>query len=175
MVNAARILSLLAFLAGGAAFLYVAHMQAPQEELAVLRSLVENWNSILEENSADPLARSVLISNPSSCLQDERPDWVGEAVFDAFIQANHSDAAPIRLSALSDLIAVASFEDAKRADGLFRWMDVGDRSLVAISRVGIAQDQALVCVEGVRNAVLYLFERNDAHWEAIEDRWAWVT
>ena len=174
MSNSARILALGLFLLAAVGFLYVARTEAPPEELSVLRALLIEWDSTEIESLPDPLGQAVLVSSPSTCFLDERPAIASLELFDAFLHANEERAKPIRLSSLTDLVAVVSFDDARLWQGNIHLMDVGDRNLVALSRVGMSNDQALFCVNGGRLGMLYLFERSGGQWKLAASEQSWI-
>jgi hypothetical protein len=169
-----RALAVVIFLLALAGFVYVARIQAPPDELSVLRTLLTEWESVVSEVNSDLLATALLISNPSMCFLDDRPDAISQEVYESFLDANHDDSPPIRLSALTDFVSVVSYDEARRWQGNTHLIDVGDRSLLNVSRVGLVKNQALVCVENGRLGMVFLFERVGDQWQLAARHQAWI-
>ena len=98
--------------------------------------------ALLARSYLAPMGDVLVVSRPSLCATDGETDVaVPAGLFARYLAANRSDAAPLDLSAYSAL-EVATGEASPRQLWARRQQPV-----VAISRIGLTADQALVCIE----------------------------
>ena len=152
---------------------YAIRLQAPPNEIEAIRTIVSEWHETLHSEHSAPLANAVLMSSPSDCALSEKPEFISEGLFTAFLDVNGSDARPIRLSSLADLVAIVSFQEARRWQRRVELVDIGDRALVEISRVGFFEGQAIVCVNTALLGSLIVLKAGGPEWSVIADHPVW--
>ena len=151
---------------------YLAIMSSPPVELAVVRSVVLH---LQEGQTIRKPSPAVLMSHPSICEVNQRPDALPEELYANFLIANRDEVGPINLASLADMIAVVSFQDARRLRHLFYFTNIGERSLVGVSRVGFLGTKALICVElRGREGAFFLLEIVSGQWSIAEYHPAWI-
>lgn len=136
------------------------------EEQAVYSAVVERAASGKIEMTA------VAVSHPSDCEAGTEIDGIPPALLAAFQKANGPTARPVRLYALEGRVPVVAWETNQRFFAQPRLLlgKMDGRSLLALSRVGIADDgeTALLCVESLGSSYsegnLALFVKTDRGW-----------
>ena len=120
-----------------------------------------------------PMGEVLLASRASDCATDGVTDTaVPASLFAAFLAANQGDPAPLDLAAYSSRLRVVSSAAAPRS------VAARERApVVALSRIGLASDEALACVEvfgGDERGFFLLLRRDHAgEWGLHSELEAW--
>ena len=149
----------------------------PAEELAVIRAWVISMTTELSGDVPDPFGENVLLSKTSStCINGSKiPTGVPEVLAKSFIKANKNKTNPIKLSQLTDLIAVVPYKASKDYVEHTDWIDISNRDLLRISRVGFSENQALLCVQSKRGGLLVILESEEGQWKINESLPVWIS
>jgi len=126
---------------------------------------------------------AIAVSHPSDCAAGAEIDGIPHALLAAFHTANGPGVGPVRLNALEGRVPVIVWETNQRffAEPRLLLGKVDGRSLLALSRVGFADDgkTALLCVEshGSRfsEGNLAVFVKTDRGWVLSNTVRTWVT
>ena len=134
----------------------------PASEQDVLETLVRDV--------VVPMGKVVVVSRPSDCRRARQA--VPAKVWSAFLEANAPDTAGL---GLSDHAARLVIDDSGVSPSLVRIQR--GRPVVALSRIGLAGDQALMCIEvyGAEERGYYLLFGRDGtgSWSARQEFAAW--
>lgn len=119
-----------------------------------------------------PAGKVLVVGRPSDCQtrgQTNAP--VPAVLFNAFLTANEDDSAPVDLQAISTRLQVDSSGTSPRALSART-----AKTVVAVSKVGIAEDQALACLEvfgGEETGFFLLLSRNGGDWSLDSELPVW--
>ncbi len=134
----------------------------PTSEQDVLRTLIRDV--VL------PMGKVVVVARPSDCRQAKQA--VPSQVWTAFLEANAPDADGLELDAHAARLVV---DQSGTPPNLIRARR--GQPVVALSRIGIAADQALMCIEvyGAEDRGYYVLFGRDGRgqWSAREEYVAW--